>query len=339
MTRLGTTWYTSPLPRVRLGLWTRRRASVGSRTIFDINASVAGVVRIDESGLGWFRLPEYVDRSEGAPRMEMDLESRASHGGLMARSAPRPAPSVAGPLADDGVDVVVARLDGGPGAVRASAGLLSDAERARADRFAFERDRWRFILARGRLRQLLAERLDVRPEAVELGYRAYGKPMLAGRFARSGLRFNLSHCDDLAVFALASGREVGIDVEAVRVLADADDIAAHTFSHRESAAYQALDPRERPLGFFQCWTRKEAFIKALGDGLQHPLDRFDVSLAPREPARILRVDDTPGDHCGWRMEGFSPAPGFVAAVVVEDQEHRGGRARPDLLGDGTSWPR
>jgi len=88
-------------------------------------------------------------------------------------------------------------------------------------------------------------------------------------------------------------------------------------SRRENEAYLAVDPRDKPFGFFNCWTRKEAFIKALGDGLHHPLDRFDVSLAPGEPAMILRVENTPGEHCGWRVESFSPAPGFVAAVVTE----------------------
>src|SRR5436309_501955 len=82
----------------------------------------------------------------------------------------------------------------------------------------------------------------------------------------------------------------------------------------------ALGRRDRPLGFFQCWTRKEAFIKALGDGLSYPLDRFDVSLAPGEPAEILRVEAMPGACCGWRMESLSPAPGFVAAVVIGDRE-------------------
>jgi 4'-phosphopantetheinyl transferase len=159
--------------------------------------------------------------------------------------------------------------------------------------------------------------LGVRPEEVELECGAHGKPALAGRFADSELRFNVSHCDDLAVYAFSSGRDIGIDVEAIRDLPDADDIAARFFSRGENAAYGALEPRDRPLGFFQCWTRKEAFIKALGDGLYHPLDRFDVTLAPDEPARILRVEDVPGDRCRWRLEGFSPVPGFVAAVVAE----------------------
>jgi 4'-phosphopantetheinyl transferase len=215
------------------------------------------------------------------------------------------------------IEVVLTGLEVSREAVRASAALLSDAERQRARRFAFDRDHRRFTVARARLRQLLAERLGTRPEAIELTQGVHGKPALARRCGYPDLRFNVSHCEDVAVYAFASGREVGIDVEAVRALRDADEIAARFFSRRENEAYLGLDPSDRPLGFFKCWTRKEAFIKALGEGLSHPLDRFDVSLRPGEPARILRVENRPGDDCGWRMQSFSPAAGFVAAVVTE----------------------
>ena len=224
------------------------------------------------------------------------------------------------PSTDDAFDVVVTRPVLGREVARAAAALLSDAERQRASRFLFDRDRDRFIVGRARLRQLLAARLGTRPESVELVYGAHGKPALARRFADSDLRFNVSHCDDVTLYAFSCGREIGVDVEAVRVIGDADGIAARFFSLRENQAYCALEPRDRPLGFFQCWTRKEAFIKALGDGLSYALDRFDVSLGPGEPAEILRVETTPGDCCGWRMESLSPAPGFVAAVVIGDRE-------------------
>src|SRR3989442_1734328 len=162
------------------------------------------------------------------------------------------------------IEIVVTRLDVGPDAVRAAAELLPDGERQRATRFAFDRDRCRFVVARSRLRQLLGERLEVGPDGLELAYGVRGKPGLAGRFADSDLRFNLSHCDDVAVYALSHGREVGIDVEAVRVVPDADAIAACMFSRAENEVYRALDARDKPVGFFNCWTRKEAFIKALG---------------------------------------------------------------------------
>jgi len=235
------------------------------------------------------------------------------------------------------IEIVVTRLDVGPDAVRAAAELLSDGERQRATRFAFDRDRCRFVVARSRLRQLLGERLEVGPDALELAYGVRGKPALAGRFADSELRFNLSHCDDVAVYALSYGREVGIDVEAVRVVPDADAIAACMFSRAENEVYRALDARDKPVGFFNCWTRKEAFIKALGDGLSHPLDRFDVSLAPGDPPRILRVASTTGDACGWTLHAFPPGPGLIGAVVVQ-QVDRGSTFRVGggfISGNGT----
>ena len=225
-------------------------------------------------------------------------------------------PAMTSSFAGGTIEVLVTRLDVGPEEVRASAALLTGAERQRATRFAFDRDRRRFTVARAWLRQLLAARLGSRPEAVELTYGVRGKPSLAQRFANSGLRFNVSHSDDVAACALSRGREIGIDVEAVRTMPDADDIAARFFSRRENEVYRALDARDRPLGFFNCWTRKEAFIKALGDGLYHKLDRFDVSLAPSEPARILRVEGTPGEACGWALHSFLPGPGLVGAVAV-----------------------
>jgi 4'-phosphopantetheinyl transferase len=220
-------------------------------------------------------------------------------------------------LTTDDIEVVTTPLSARAEPLSALAGLLSTAERQRASRFVFDRDRQRFIVSRARLRQLLAARLGVPPESVEFTYGAHGKPAIALGPADPDLRFNVSHCHDLAVYAFSYGLDVGVDVEAVRALPDADRIAARFFSPREKDAYRALDSRDTPLGFFNCWTRKEAFIKALGDGLRHPLDSFDVSLAPDEPAAILRVGVTPGDECGWRMESFAPAPGFVAAVVTE----------------------
>jgi 4'-phosphopantetheinyl transferase len=226
---------------------------------------------------------------------------------------------VPGSHADEVIEIVVMQLAAGPDAVRSSEAVLSDAERQRARRFAYDRHRRRFVLARAGLRQLLGSRLGEMPEAVDLVYGPHGKPALAPRFADSDLRFNLSHSDDLAVYAFSTGREIGVDVEAIRVIRDADHIAARFFSRREYEAYRALDAQDRPQAFFNCWTRKEAFIKALGDGVHHRLDGFDVSLAPREPARILRVENTPGEECGWRLESFSPAAGFVAAVVTEQR--------------------
>jgi 4'-phosphopantetheinyl transferase len=178
----------------------------------------------------------------------------------------------------------------------------------------FERDARRFIMARARLRELLGQRLGVRADSIEFAYGAHGKPALSQRFAGSGLQFSVSHCNEVATYAFSRRGAIGIDVEAVREVSEADDIAACYFSRREHATYRMLPPSERALGFFNCWTRKEAFVKALGDGLSIPLDRFDVTLAPGEHARVLRVENTPGDS-GWRLDSFRPAAGFVAAIA------------------------
>jgi 4'-phosphopantetheinyl transferase len=213
-------------------------------------------------------------------------------------------------------ELMVGSLDIDAGSL---AGLLSADERQRAGRFAFERDRRRYIVARARLRQLLGERLGAAPESLQFVYNPHGKPALARRPGQRDLRFNVSHCGEVAAYAFADGRDVGVDVEEVRELPDADDLAMRLFSRRERAAYMRLPVRERPQGFFNCWTRKEAFIKALGEGLSHPLEAFDVSLAPGKPARLLRVGGVPASRCGWALSSFVRDPGLVGAVAVQTQ--------------------
>jgi 4'-phosphopantetheinyl transferase len=226
-------------------------------------------------------------------------------------------PETVAHFSGDAVEVVVTRLDLGADAFNILAQWLREDELQRASRFHFERDRRRFIVARGCLRQLLAERLGVHPRTVELAYGINGKPVLAGGSAAMDWRFNVSHSEDVAVFAFCRGRDVGIDVEAVHPVKHADTIASEFFSRTELEAYMALSPREKELGFFNCWTRKEAFIKALGEGMSFTLSDFDVSLSPNEPARIIRVGDQEGNDTEWLLRSFSPMSGYVAAVVVQ----------------------
>ena len=200
------------------------------------------------------------------------------------------------------VQVVVARLDPGPHQARAAALSLSQAERSRAARFRFECDRRRFIVARARLRELLAERLAVPPGSIEFTYGREGKPSLAERFARSGWRFNLSHCGELAVYAFSRAGEVGIDVEPVHVIAEADAIAERFFAPDERLAYKTSNPGERTMSFLRIWTRKESLAKGLGAGLAVPLEALDASAPPR----------------GWSIESFSPEPGFIGALALQE---------------------
>jgi 4'-phosphopantetheinyl transferase len=208
-------------------------------------------------------------------------------------------------------ELAVARLDEGAEGVAALATLLCPTEKDRAARYCFERDRRRYIVARGRLREFLAERLGQTPRAVQLVQGRSGKPMLAS----GALHFNLAHCEELAVYAFCADRPIGVDVEAVRAMPEADHIAARFFTRAETAAYGSLCPQNRMLGFFHCWTRKEAVVKALGQGLSMPLDSFAVSLAPGEAARVLQMNGRHGDG-GWRLHSFAPREGFVAAVAI-----------------------
>jgi len=216
------------------------------------------------------------------------------------------------------IEVVTVRLDVAPEIVGELARCLSETEQRRARRIVHDRDRRRFIIRRAYLRHLLASRLGVRPDAVEWVAGPGGKPGLPRGPIDTDLRFNISRSEDIAVYAFTTGREIGIDVEAVREIPDADAIAARYFSRRENEEYRSLTQRDKAAGFFNCWTRKEAFIKAIGEGLLHPLDDFDVSLTPGEPARILRISQVPGDACGWTIHDFSPCPGFTGAVVAQE---------------------
>lgn len=231
----------------------------------------------------------------------------------------KPVPSVP-TLATGEVHVWLAELDVLPATTLR--GHLSPDEVARADRFRFTRDRQRFIGARGLLRELLGRYLDVDPAALCFAYGPRGKPSLAGDGGPERVRFNVSHSGGLALLAFARERELGVDVELERPVPEAESIAERYFSPREGAELGRLPPAERPQAFFRCWTRKEAFIKATGDGLSRPLDAFDVTLAPREAARLLRVEGKPEEAARWWMEGLEPAEGFAGALAVEGRPAR-----------------
>lgn len=217
------------------------------------------------------------------------------------------------PGAND-VDVWPFRLDVGPARLQELRRWLSADERQRADRFHFSRDRDRFVSGRGRVREILGRYLCVSPDTVRFAYGPQGKPRLADA---AGLRFNVSHAEDEAVLAVARGREVGVDIERLRTDMDWEPIARRFFSPREAEALLALPPPARPPAFFAGWTRKEAFIKAVGGGLDIPLADFDVSLDPAGPARLLRTGWDPEEAGRWSLQAIQAPPGFAAAIAVQ----------------------
>lgn len=186
-------------------------------------------------------------------------------------------------------------LGGEPDGERARAVLSSD-ELERASRYRFDLHRNRYVAGRLALRELLGRYLDRAPSEVRFDYNPYGKPELSGET----LRFNVAHCDDLAVIGVTAHDRLGVDVERIRELRDIDSVAPSVFSAHELEEFDTLPGPSRTEGFFTCWTRKEAFVKAVGEGLSRPLDAFDG--APAE---------------GWSLLHFRPLDGWVGAVAAE----------------------
>jgi 4'-phosphopantetheinyl transferase len=199
-----------------------------------------------------------------------------------------------------------------PFALRLDRALSAD-ERARAARLYFARDRRRFIAGRGLLRAILGGYLGVEPRRVRFEYGLGGKPRLRG--AAAALQFNLAHSHGLALYTVARGA-IGVDVERVRAMPDIERIAAGVLSARELAVFRGLPGPARLAAFFACWTRKEAYVKARGDGLARQLDRIDVSLAPWEPERRLLVEGAPREAERWSLRAVDAAPGYAAALAV-----------------------
>lgn len=166
-----------------------------------------------------------------------------------------------------------ADLDADTGLSGRLKGFLSQDEQARGARFHFQKDRERFIIARGILRVLLGRYLQTDPTLLQLQTDEKGKPHLASPETKSGLCFNLSHSGSKAVFAICWNRPIGIDVEQMRSVPDAMNIVEAYFSASEKTRFRNLPPQERDRAFLVLWTQKEAYLKAIGEGLGHPLDR------------------------------------------------------------------
>jgi 4'-phosphopantetheinyl transferase len=220
-------------------------------------------------------------------------------------------------LRGDEVHVWRARLDGPSARTRELLSALSPDERERAWRFHFTKDRDHFVVARGLLRSILGLYLGREPGQLRFGYGPHGKPYLIGENDQDGLRFNLSHSHGLALLVVARARQVGVDVERVRPDIAGDGIAERFFSPQEVARLRALPAALQAEAFFNCWTRKEAYIKARGEGLSLPLDQFDVSLAPGEPAALLATRIDAEEASRWSLMALAPGPGFAAALAAE----------------------
>jgi 4'-phosphopantetheinyl transferase len=192
--------------------------------------------------------------------------------------------------------------------------LLAPDEQARATKFHFEKDRNHYTAARGLLRLILGLYLSKRPESIQFLYSAYGKPSLSLSYDDL-LEFNVSHSQGLALYAVSRCAPVGIDVEFIRPDLKWREIVEHYFSPFEVNALFQLPEEQQQQAFFRCWTRKEAYIKAKGQGLSIPLNQFDVSLAPNEPAALLRTPESQ-EASRWSLLDVSPCEPFAGALAI-----------------------
>ena len=190
--------------------------------------------------------------------------------------------------------------------------VLTPEEKERAARFRFESLRRSFVVTRGVLRCLLGRYSDVHPSRIRFNYGLKGKPALA---PATGIEFNTTHSDGVAVFGFTLGCPIGLDLERIRPLSDIQQIAEHFFCSEEAAEIMSSRPDERERAFFHCWTRKEAYIKATGDGLSVPLDSFRVTLQPDEPAGFIHLGHDRNAANAWRLHDLCLVSGYAAALA------------------------
>lgn len=193
--------------------------------------------------------------------------------------------------------------------------ILAPDERARAARFRLEADRRRFVAGRVMLRQVIARHTGQQPSELEFQYTSYGKPRLVSSTA--GIDFSLSHSQKVVLLALSQQGRIGVDIERLQPMPDMEHVANAAFSRAEMHALMSLCPELRLIGFFNCWTRKEAYVKALGGGLGIPLHMFDVSLVPGEPAALLSNRQDPQEVDRWTLFPVNIADGYVGSLAVE----------------------
>ncbi len=194
--------------------------------------------------------------------------------------------------------------------------FLSRDEQKRAEKFRINDDCNNFIAARGILRFLLGRYLNIEPERITFDYGEYGKPIVVND---DSLRFNISHSNGVGLFAFTQKLELGVDIEFCKREIEIIAIAKRFFSQNEIKALSTLSGEDRVTGFYNCWTRKEAFIKAIGEGLSFPLDKFEVSLSPAKSAKLLAVNCDTKAELNWSLRSFKPYQNFIGALAFRGE--------------------
>lgn len=213
------------------------------------------------------------------------------------------------------IDVWPVRLEASVETTERLQRVLTPDEAERVSRFRFDHLRSSFVLSRGALRLLIGRYLHIAPQDVEFSYGSKGKPRLA---ASTGLDFNASHSGALALFAFTLGCEIGADVEQIHTVHEMHALVARFFSPEEAAEWTSLPADQRELAFFSCWTRKEAYLKAIGEGLSAPLQNFQVTLRPGDPPRFVHIEHDETAAEAWTLQDLALDAKYAAALAYRD---------------------
>jgi 4'-phosphopantetheinyl transferase len=225
-------------------------------------------------------------------------------------------------LPADDIHIWCADLDQPASLVQSLKHTLSIDERMRAERFHFEKDRKRFIARRGILRTILGRYLNAEAGRLQFNYENNGKPALTDTFGNQPIHFNTSRSESLALFAFTRNYEIGVDIECIREIPEMHQIVENFFSAGENSAFFALPDSLKKAAFFNCWTRKEAFLKATGVGLSVPLDQVEVSLVSGEPAKLITPGKKGERESQWLIQDLKASSGFAAALATRKSDGR-----------------
>ena len=222
-------------------------------------------------------------------------------------------------LANKRVHVWRANLDLPTTEIERLAAFLSTDEIARANKFHFLEHKRRFIVARGILRQLLGNYLQISPNKIEFEYSDRGKPRLAASMGNSYIQFNVSHSMEYVLYGFTNNHLIGVDLEFLRETQDAAELAKSFFTHREYELIANSTDEERQKAFFQFWTAKEAYLKAIGTGLSDSLSDIEITFDCAKKPKLLSVGENIATVGNWSIYHFIPAANYVAAIIVNTQ--------------------
>jgi 4'-phosphopantetheinyl transferase len=219
-------------------------------------------------------------------------------------------------LGDADVHIWMASIELPDATISRLSAFLSKDELERAARFLHDRHRNKYIAGRAMMRDVISRYVDDGPEDIAFAYLSHGKPELSGELRNSGIEFNLSHSGEVALCAVARNSAVGVDVEHIRELRDMQGLANRFFSSSEAEQLAREQEDQQLASFFRCWTRKEAYVKAIGQGITCPLDSFAVSLTADAPTRLLHIDQDSTIAAAWTMVTIIPAQQYVGALAT-----------------------